>query len=405
MILPRIFSNNYQAKLICILLAFGLWTYVVAGESKADIFPGKIPLEIKNAPENYIVVKDSSQVEVKVVADKGIWKKLSSQSFRASIDLAGLNQGTHEVAITAYSTVYGVQVVEIKPVKVLVSLETTANKSVKVETKIEGNAAEGMVASDIDLSQDSVDIMGPKSIIEQIDSALALVKLNNEDKDFSKNISLKSLDPNGNDYENIKFIPEEVEAKIKISRAAQSKSVGIKVNLKGVLSSGYWISEINTIPSSFNITGSSSSLSQVKYLETKEINIDGLNQNKNEKVELIVPSGLNLVDSEAKINVEIKLSQQESTRELSSGFIYNNLNSALKVANLDPASLKLLVYGPVNVFNSLDNSKIKANLDLANYNQPGSYAIDLKESFFNLPSELKVNNFLPSSIRITLENK
>lgn len=404
MILNKV-THNLPAKIICLVLAFSLWTYVVSGEAKVDSYPGKIALEINNRSENLVVVKSVNDVEIKIIADRGVWKKLSSSSFSAYIDLTGLSQGTHEVPVHAKSNVENVQIIEIKPSKIMVSLEPVITKSIKIKSKIEGSAKEGMMATQVNLEPTKVDVSGPESIISRIKDVYGLVVLNGEDANFNKSIPIKAYNDQGKEYDNITFNPKEVQAEILIAKAAQTKTVGVKVNLEGRLASGYWINQITTNPQIITISGQSANLASTDYIDTKAFNIDGLNSNKSQQIGLNVPDGITLEDKISKVTVELSITSIDSSKELTIGYNYTNLASNLKVNNIDPSGVKLVLSGANDKLTNVDLAGVKVNIDLSSYTQPGTYAVDIKDTMITKPEGLSIISFIPSSIRITLDAK
>lgn len=402
----KYFTNNIGAKLVCLILAFSFWTYVVSGEAKVDNFPGSLVLEVKNRPENLVVIKDTSEIEIRIMADRGDWKTLSSQSFEAYIDLSGLGQGTHEVSVNVKTDAQNVQIVEVKPAKIMVSMEPVVSKTVKVKEKIDGNAADGMIAKNVKINPDSVDLSGPQSILDQIDQSNIVITLDNEDKDFKKNYSVKAFDEGGNEYKNIVFNPKDVEAEVIIVKAAQTKTLGIKVNTEGRVANGYWINQITSDPSTITVAGSASNLTDVNYLETETINIDGISSDKSQKINLKIPEGLNLIDNQSnKVNIDFKVNSISSSKQMVVGYNYNNLSDALRVSTIDPSIINIILTGLASKLNNALDSEVKINLDLSSYNQPGTYTIDITDRMFSKPDGLTISTFVPSSIRITLDKK
>lgn len=399
-------TNNWLAKITCLLLALGIWIYVTAGVAKVANFPGSINIEEKGVMASLVAVKNANQVELKILADSNTWKKLSSQSFIASVDLGNLGEGTHDLPVQVISLVPDVQIMEIMPAKILVSLETIENKTVSVEAKIDGNAADGYTYGTIKFDPERVDVSGPRSVIEQITAALASINLNGEEKSFSRQVTLKAYDQNAQEHNNISFNPKDVKLDLAIIKAGQTKTVGIKVKTEGNPASGYWISQISTDPDSVAINGSSNILSETNYLETDPINIDGIYQNKTIKTSLYLPNGISLVDNNSKnISLTLSVSATDTSKETSIGFDYINLASNLKVSKVDPNSLKAIISGSSEKLANFDAALAKVNLDLASYNQVGIYSLDITNNSFSLPEGVKAITYLPSSIRITLENK
>lgn len=402
----RILSHNFLIKIICLMLATGLWIYVANKDAKVDTFPGSIPLKVRNAPQNLVVVKDVSNVSLRVVAEKGVWNKLSSDSFEAYIDLSGLNEGVHELPINAKSNVDGVQIVEIKPDKVMVRLEILTSKTIPVELKIEGSAAEGYTTGDAQISPQEVDVSGAKSVIDQISQAVATIKLNNESDKIEKAVPVFSYDSESIKIENVAFKPSEVQIILPIIRGGTTKTVGITVNLTGAPKSGYWVNDITVSPSTVLISGEASKLNQIDYIETLPINIDGSDSDQKQKISLDLPNGISLIDqAKDQVNVEIKISAIASQKEVVSSFNYQNLANNLSVTGIDPNSVKVLVSGSSDILGTLDSNKVMLNLDLAKYNSVGTYAIDIAKNNFSIPDGIQIISIVPSSIRVTLGNK
>jgi YbbR domain-containing protein len=402
----KLFTNNLLAKILSLVLALGFWVYVVSGEAKVDNFPGSIPIDVINKQSNLVAVRDINEINIRITAEKATWSKLSSSSFSASIDLAGLGEGTYEVPIKVTSNELGVQVIEVKPSKIMVSMEQIATKSVPIKEKFDGVTASGMLAKNAKFNVDSAIASGPKSIIERLDQATAITLLDGEDSTFSRNITLSALNEKGEKYSNVSFDPINVDAQINIIKAAQTKSVGVKVNTDGKVAGGYWVSQINTDPLTATITGSANELNNINYLETQPINIEALSRDKTTQTSLILPNSITLMDNlNNKVTVEVKISSLDLTKDFISGFSFQNLPNSLKITKIDPEVVNLILSGSADKLSLITNTNTKVNLDVSSYSQAGTYVIDLKDTNIIRPDGISVINFMPSSIKITLENK
>ena len=143
-------------------------------------------------------------------------------------------------------------------------------------------------------------------------------------------IKLTALDELERPVKNISFSPERVEVSVSVAKEGGGKIVGVKVKLTGSPTSGYWISEFTYDPITVRILGSEDKMKDVDFLETKEINISGLNQDKEVQVELSLPEGISLLAGESKaISVTIKVSLSAQNKETTAGFSYSGLGSGL----------------------------------------------------------------------------
>lgn len=404
-IMLKLITNNFWAKVLCITIALGFWVYVTTGENKIANFPGGVNIELKNVPTGLAAITDIDKVEIKVSADKTVWKNLSASSFSASVDLANLTQGTQELDINVVSAVQGAQIVEKTPAKILVRLEPIASKKVPVVSKIEGSAGEGLVPGDVKIEPTEVEISGPESILSKVFEATAELKLNGETEEITKVVKLIALDAQGEAIKYVSFKPLDVKVVVPIVKAGSAKTVGIKVSLKGSPNGQYWVKEVKATPTEVGVTGSAGILKTVNYIRTDDINIDGIDSNKTVYVNLSLPSGVSLVDDITRVKVDILVDKISSQKEVTPGFNWLNLASNLKIESIIPSSIKVIATGTVDILAGLNSDNVKVNVDLGSFNVSGTYNIDIVRDWITGPSGVAVSSFMPSSVSVKIVNK
>lgn len=395
--LLKLIINNFSIKLLALTLSFGLWAYVAAGENKVGDFPGSISLEAKNVSTNLAAILDIKEVKIRLIAEGSVWQKLSPESFTAYVDAIGLSEGTYELPVKVVSKFANVQIVETMPAQVLVGLSPIAIKKVPIEIKTEGKPAEGMTAEPILPEPNEIEIEGPKNAIEEVKKITAVIKLNGEKEDLVKLVNLETP-------VSVKINPSQLEIKVLIKKKEQSKTIGIKVRTKGSPASGFWISNIKSAPNQIDINGSPDLISSINWLETEEINIDGIAENKSFSTSLNIPSGLSIDDKGKTVRIEIELSSLNLNKEISAVLIYKNLSGSLKVESIDPSIVKVIVSGSSAKLASLKDDDIKLNLDLSN-RPAGTHNIDLAKKDFTVPDGIEVISFFPSALTVKLSNK
>ncbi len=401
----KLFTYNWQIKLVCLILAVGFWTYVSSTGVKVDNFPGGVTLEMQNIPDGMVAITDVNNIELKIVAEKNVWSKLSSDSVKAYVDLAGLTAGTHELGIKIQINVDGVEVESYNPQQVLIRLEPKVTKTVPVSVKIEGNAADGLVSGVPTVEPENVEIAGAKSVIDKVLEANAVIRLDGETEEVNKNVKLVALNAENEKISGITFSPEEINVTIPIVKAEDTKTVGLKVKTTGNIMSGYWISQITTNPSSITITGNNSVLKSLNYLETNPINIDNLSKDLTTNIDLNIPSGITMVDQANSVSVKLLVSKIDTQKQANATITSTNLASNLKIKTYNPENISVNIEGDTDTLNSISNNDIKLNLDLSSYKVSGSYPIDITKTMFDAPDGINILSFTPSSITIELENK
>ena len=396
----KFFSKNLGAKIFALVCAIFLWIYVSASESKVGDFPGTLPIEVKNTPEGLSAIYDEQKVKVKLQAPYEVWNKLGVDDFEAFIDLAGLSEGTHEVEVNVTVALPKVIIVEKEPSKIVVRLESIAKKEVPVVVKFEGEAKAGFVPGEPTVSPPEVEAKGAKSLIEFLSEAEARIKLSGEDKDFKKTVSLAVYDEKGEKQRGIEFVPKSVEVEVPIVPASESKTVGVKVKIKGKPKSDYYVSKIESIPAVVEISGSDSDLKPVLYIETKEVDIEGIEKDLEKEVELSVPSGIST--KEKKVRVKISLASSSVDREMTATFSYLNLSPNLSINSVSPNIIKIVVTGPSATVNNLTSDKVIINFDLTG-KVAGTHFINITKNMISLPEGCFASSWLPSAVTIVLQ--
>lgn len=399
-----VFSNPLP-KILAVVVATILWMVVAASQSSTGKFPSEINIIAVNTPNGLVASYDQKTVELTISAEPSLWQKLSTNSFTAYVDLGSLGVGTYQLDVNVTCNVAGVQILNKKPEKIFVQLEEISRKKVPVIQKVEGNAAEGMVAGAITFNPAEVEVSGPKSQIENISNAIAPIKLNGESADFQKDVIPTALDDNGNEISDLAFSPSKVTADISIVKGANNKTVGVKVNLVGSPASGYFISSLSTLPSLINITGSVSALSTVYYLETQSFDISGISANSEKDILLKIPDGVGLQKGEPnKVRISIKVTSNDVSRVVSVKINPINLDSALKVTSYQPAEVKVTLVGSSEALANLNPSDVVLNLNLTG-KSAGTYNLDLDNSMFTLPANVSLSTIMPTSIQVALSAK
>lgn len=401
----KIFSKNWRIKLFCLVAAGSLWVYVAAQENSVGKLPGSIPIKALNTPPGLMAIYDTRNVEIKIMAQPSTWKNLSTDSFTAYVDLASLSEGTYELNVNVQSSVDGVEIIQKTPDKIMVSLEKVINKDVGVGKRIEGSAADGWVTADIALTPEKVTIRGPKSIVDNISEATALIVLRSESEDFTRNFTVTAYDGEGKQINNVIFDPPEVEGRVKLTKASNNKTVGVKVKVVGQLKAGYYISEIATTPNTIDVIGSRNILPSLSYLETLPVNVSDISSTLEKDVYISLKEGVAFqTGNSGKVHVVIKVAESESSKEIVATINPTNL-SGYNISSMNPDQIKVVCSGPISAINNLKSSDVILNLDFSNQKlvqNPETVTFSLVGTMFKVSNGVYVTNFSPTSLSVNL---
>jgi YbbR domain-containing protein len=176
-----------------------------------------------------------------------------------------------------------VEIKEIEPASITVTLDPAVHKTVPVVVKINGKVGEGLAPDEPQVEPENVEVRGAKSDVDTILEATAEVTLRGDTQDVKKAVTLKGLNAKGEEINDLQFSPNQVSVTIPIIKAGKTKTVGIKVKTEGVPKTGYWVSQTSIEPSMINISGNGEVLANTKFIETQPINVEGIDKNKTYK--------------------------------------------------------------------------------------------------------------------------
>ena len=302
-----------------------------------------------------------------------------------SVDLRELSVGTHRVQLK-YSQSFGFVDYKIDPsyVTVIIHNKVSGKREVNYEILHREALDSKLDISDVTLSKTEVTIKGNEDALSKVGYVKALIDLSNLVSPKAgtatlKNCKLVAYDDNGNVVD-VEIIPESIEAELKL--VSSSKSVPIKVIPKdnGKLALGYAISSLTPSANSVEIYGNEDSISKIDFVPVY-VDINGVNENKAYTVNIDKPAGVrDLSIKTITVNLTVTKESQQEIDDIR--IIHQNLDPSLSVITTSENDVKttVIVKGSEEALKSLDPSKVVATIDLANYNSPGEYEVDVKAS-------------------------
>jgi len=195
--LKQLITSNWFAKLFSIVLATLLWiTISTQANSEIGI---NIPLEYRNIPSQLEVTGDTTDnIEIRLRGPSALIREITAGDISATVDLAGVRPGEKIVQLTPKNVKlpFGVDVVRVTPAQVRLNLEQTVTKTVPVTARVDEDVAPGYVIEDVSVTPAQVEIQGPESKMQNIDSIpTAIVAIGGRRASFNVASDLDSPDP------------------------------------------------------------------------------------------------------------------------------------------------------------------------------------------------------------------
>lgn len=331
--------------------------------------------------ETYVVEGLPETVDVTLIGRKNdMYLAKQSSKGTVTVDISNLKEGTHKVTLSYESNVNTINYkLDPSTVNITIYEKVSSTKAITIDTINKESLSAKLSVSKVSIDKTDVIIKGAEHTIKKVANVRALVDINKlVDPEVGvvelENVPLIAYDTNGKVVD-VEMVPNKVTAIINID--SPHKEVPIKVIPEGEVQFGKAISSITSSITKVTIYGSNDVISKIEYLPIT-IDVRNLNTNKEYNVSITAPEGIrDLSVKTTRINVSLG---EEFTKEIKDIRIETtNLDSNYKAAAIGESSIKttVIVKGTKEVLNSIDETKIKAIVDLSGYKE-GEHEVTIK---------------------------
>lgn len=387
-------KNKLYSLLLSVAIAFGLWEYVVSYISPQDDttfynIPVTMEGESVLREQNLMITDKSSEtVSLHLSGTRNDLSKLNSGNITVRVDLSSIDEpGVHELSYSRITYPGDVAsnaiVVESRnPGSVMVTVDYRRTKDIPVQVRYIGNRSDGYIydTENAVLDNSTVNISGPATVVDQIESAVIEVDLTDRVEAFSESFRYTLCDGAGEpvDAQQITTNLEEVRLDMQIQQIRV-------INLAADIVYAGGATEDNTTvtfePETIRVSGSEAVLAELGDIySVGTINLSELEKSKNElKYPIVLPEGITNQTGISEVTVTVQFSGLK-TKEFTLGQINAvNVPEGME-AEIINASLSVKVRGPAAQIDALTEEDIRAEVDFTNA-EAGNATYRVKLSF------------------------
>lgn len=274
--------NNLGLKLISVMIAVVLWFLVVIADNPKETRTfANIPVTLTNVEllekENkvYEVLDNSDSVRVTVEVPRSDLDKLRASDIVAEADMSKLT-AVNTIAISFYVMNDDVNVSNITGNRdaVHLNVEDKVKSWKAVRYHLQGEVAENYMVGGVTLEQTSIEVSGPKSAIDMIDSVAVDFDVTGATTDQKANVETKLYDAEGNvlDLPNVTKSADHVMMNVQVLAV---KEIPVELNPTGVPGEGYLATgEVSCDPPVVRIAGAPSVLAGISKVSIPPEQLD-----------------------------------------------------------------------------------------------------------------------------------
>jgi len=371
-------KNKLLSLALSVLIAFGLWMYVITEVSPNSEWtyydvPVKLEGETVLKERNLIITGISStNVDLTLSGNRSDLNELNSSNITLKADMTKIyDPGTHKIG---YDISYPGHVpgnafnrVNQYPDSIVVTVDRLVkNKEIPVIIIYQGKAADGYVVrrADVQMDNEHILVTGPQSVVDQITQAIITIDLTDQTESISQNYryTLCNADGEGVDSELITVNAEEVHVDLTIHRKKQVKLEVTVIPGGGATEENVVVSmDIETI----QLSGSDIALEQVG----DTINLGTINLADYEsatQLTFVIPTyeGVTNDSAETEVVVNLRFEGLMTKEIVLEDFVITGVPEGLE-GQIITEKLTVKVRGPYELVNKLTPKDITATVDFS----------------------------------------
>ena len=406
-------TKNLGFKILAVVFAFILWLVVYNTDDPTITVSYTTNVTVENASvvtdmnKCYEVLNGTNTVSFAVTAKRSVLNKLEDTDFTAVADMNRMivnedgDKANVPIEIISKRSNSSLKYNE-KNKYLEVSLEDLMKRRFIITADTSGKVADGYALGEVTVTNPNVlNVSGPASIVNKIDSVVANIDVDGMSMNLSDNVIPALYDADGQEIDTTKLKLSNTTVTIS-AKILSVKEIPLVFSTSGVPYGDNRVVEISSKPETIKVKGSSTTLNPLSSLNIPGdvLNVSGASEDITTTIDIseYLPDGVELVNaSDATVTVTVRIEAYELKKfNLSTSQInVNGLDSNYDLS-FDQSTVAVIVSGLKNDLNKL-NSQLSASIDVTDLGV-GTHQV-------NLDLNLDEDNYAYQTITVTIEIK
>nr|WP_307760542.1 CdaR family protein [uncultured Peptostreptococcus sp.] len=295
--------NNIKTKIISLLTAIALWLYVIAvvdPDEKKVI--ENIPITITNANEvlkdDFVIYpKEDFKTDITVQGKLSEIQKLNKNNVHIYGELINPVEGQNIVNLR--TNISNRVSRELKDNTFVVDLEKKISKTVELTVDVPSAMKDSV--EEVDPEVKEIEVSGPRSLVNKVDKAVAVLNYNEErDKDEARmELKVKAVDKD-NKAVDVELSQKTVKVDVKYT---VEKLVPVKLNYDG---EEFNVNEFTVTPEKLTVRGRADLVNGLEYIYTERLGDKELKDDEGKKVKIEIPENTRIKGDISEVTISRK---------------------------------------------------------------------------------------------------
>lgn len=367
-------KNKVVAMLVSLLIAFGLWVYVIT-----TVSPGSeetyynVPVALQNESvltERGLMITslNDPSITLRLSGNRTDLTKLNSANITVVSDLskiyqAGKHKLTYDISYPGDVPDNAITVLSHEPDTVTLVVEKRISKPVEVQIQYSGSVASGFICDkeNIELDYEKITVTGPKSVVDRIERAQVKVELAGKRESINDVYTYVLCDADGEAVESdlLESDVDQLQVSLKIQRV---KEVDLLLTVIDGGGATQQTSKITVTPEKIRISGSDNLLASIDSIVLGTVNLGELPEDTELTFPISLPEGITNETgvNEAKVSIRFPdlLTKTFTVTKMEAVNVPQNMEAELITQQLD-----ISLRGPKALVSAIRASDIQLTID------------------------------------------
>ncbi|WP_446897954.1 CdaR family protein [Clostridium sp. LBM24168] len=405
----KISQNQIFIKICCVITSFVLWLYIFNVENpirqRKIVVPVKIVNKTALSQSNLVQIEDKNyEVSLDIKGNASDVFSIKPQDFKLECDLSSyvMKKGENNIPVKIKKSPDNISIVNNGNLWVAMELDSIVKKTFPIKLIIDGETKNGLHAVKPVLNVKKAVVSGPSSVVYNLSNVVARYNIGSITKSVNVKVTLEAEDLSGAIVKNVNINPKYVNINIPVGNV---KSVPVEIKTVGKVQDNLILSSIVSYPDKVDISGNYDIISSIGTLDTEPLNLDKISNSGSVDMKLIVPNGVNLINSNGYVILKVEVSKSKDSNKISEKSFSLKINvenlSNNYTAKLDNSNSSIVVSGSDNILNNLDENAIHCFVDLSSMSY-GERDVPLNVT---LPEGVSLISKNPQNVKVVISKK
>lgn len=369
-------KNKVLAILLSVVVAFGLWMYVitvVSPESEKTYYDIPVVLQNKNilTERGLMIVSDVPNVTLALKSNRTILNDLNEANINvitnvANIEKPGVHHLTYDIAYPGNIPHNEIAVQSSSTDLITLKVENRIRKTVPVVLDYGNTTVPRGYISDLEnaqLNYTNIEISGPESVIDQIEKAVIDLDLSNQTKTLAGEFKYTLCDKQGDPVtvDLVTTNTEKVSVMVKIQKV---KEIELKLDIIEGGGATLENTKIDVDITKIQISGSDTELESLNHLNIGTIDLSEILEDQTLTFPIVLPEGVANQTGVEQVTVKIELPRLKTKTLRVTAISGINVPAGLQ-ADIITKALQVTVRGPSWLIDKIKAENVSAVINLA----------------------------------------